>query len=91
MSSLFPPGIDHLLDLPHTFHNALLFALQVISWDKLDKDERPPRNIWLRPKELRLHFKRVDAARRKKYGLDKDEGDIDGDVTENAALGMLVK
>lgn len=89
MSSLFPPGITHLADLPHTFHDALLFALQVISWDELPKDERPPRAIWLRPKKLYAHFKRVERIRKEKYG-GGDDGGIDGPASDNKALDMLV-
>lgn len=89
MSSLFPPGIEHLGDLPHTFHDALLFALQVISWDELPKEERPKREIWLRPKELRRHFKRVEALRKEKYGGGGD--DIEGPTRRNAALDELIK
>lgn len=89
MSSLFPAGIDHLADLPHTFHDALMFALQVLAYEELPKEERPARNIWLDPKELNKHFKAVERARREKYG--EAEPQIDGPVSRNQAMDMLVK
>jgi hypothetical protein len=88
VSSLFPTGIEHLADLPHTFHDALMFALQVLAYDELPKEERPPRNIWLDGKELNKHFKAVEQARKEKYG--DGDGGIDGPVSHNDALGMLV-
>jgi hypothetical protein len=91
VSRLFPDGIEHLADLPHTFHDALVFALQILSWEELPKDERPPRNIWLDPKALNAHFKRVDRMRKEKYGGGSDDDDIDGPVSHNAALDMMVK
>lgn len=91
MSSLFPSGIEHLADLPHTFHDALLFALQVLSWDELPKEERPPRPIWLRPKSMREHFKAVERMREEKYGGDGGDGGIDGPTRRNAAVDDLVK
>jgi hypothetical protein len=90
VSSLFPPGIDHLADLPHTFHDALMFALMALSWEELPKEERPPRNIWLDSKALNKHFKAVERVRKEKYGGGDPDG-IEGPVSENKALDMLVR
>lgn len=88
MSRLFPAGITHLADLPHTFHDALMFGLQVLSWDELPKEERPPREIWLDHKAMSRHWKLVEQKRKEKYGGGDD--DIDGPVSHNAAMDLMV-
>lgn len=89
VASLFPAGVTHLADVPHTFHDALLFALQALSWEELPKDERPPRNIWMDGKALVKHFKRVEAKRKAEMEPDKDFKHIDGPVEENEAAQEL--
>lgn len=89
VSSLFPDGITSMHDLPHTFQHALTFALQVLSWDELPGDERPPRDIWLDTRALYRHFKEVDAKRKRELDPDSDWSHIDGPVERNPAADEL--
>lgn len=68
MSSLFPPGIEKLYDLPFTIHHAILAALNYLSFNELPKDERPPRWMWLDGEKLDEWFKDVERLRDQKYG-----------------------
>lgn len=84
MSSLFPPGIDHLADLPHTFFDAIRQAFSILSWEELPDEERPPKRIWLDSEKLSLHFARVKRDRERKYGL--KPGEQDGGPMEESGL-----
>lgn len=72
LSSLFPPGIEKLYDLPFTIHNAILSALTYLSFHELPKEERPPRWMWQDTEKLEEWFKEVERVRKAKYG---DGGD----------------
>lgn len=67
--------------------DALRQALAFLSFDELPADERPPRRIWLRPRELKAWFKAVEARRKEKYGGDEDT--IDGPVSQNDTKALL--
>lgn len=68
ISSLFPPGITRLIDLPYTIHNAIISAIGFLSFEELPKDERPPRSIWMDGDALAAHWREVERAREAKYG-----------------------
>jgi hypothetical protein len=73
MSSLFPPGIHSLLDLPYTVHHAILAALNYLSFNELPKDERPPKWMWLDGDKLDEWFKEVERLREAKYNGGGDQ------------------
>lgn len=89
MSRLFPPGITHLADLPHTLHDAISKGLAFVSFDELPSDERPPRKIWLDSERLDEWFKAVEKRRKEKYGGDGDK-DIEDPVENEAARSLIV-
>lgn len=85
MSSLFPPGINHLADLPWPFFDAIRQAFSIISWhEDLPEDERPPKRLWLDAEGLSLWFARVRRERERKYGL--KPGDSDGGPSVDSGL-----
>lgn len=48
ISSLFPPGITRIWDLPYTIHMAIKSALYFLTFEQLTDDaDRPPKRIWL--------------------------------------------
>lgn len=73
LSSLFPPGIERLYDLPFTIHNAILAALNFLSFNELPKEERPPRWMWQDGEKLDEWFKEVERLREAKYGGGGDQ------------------
>lgn len=90
MSSLFPDGITSLADLPYPLHEAITLALQFLAFNELPKDERPPRSIWLVPKELDKHFKAVEKRREEKYGGGSGGSKEIEDPVQNEAASMLI-
>jgi hypothetical protein len=96
VSLLLPDGIDHIDDLPYTFHNALVQSLGFLAMEELPKDERPPRRIWMERDLMKDHFKRVEAARDAKYGTGSgdtkmSDQPLDGPETRNAAMDDLIR
>lgn len=63
ISSLFPPGVERLIDMPFTIHQAILAAMQFISFGELPKEERPPKSIWLNGPKLEAWFVEVERLR----------------------------
>lgn len=91
MSSLFPKGVTSLGDLPFHIHDAIVMALQFLSFEELPKDERPKKAIWMDEEKLHAHFDAVDKRREEKYGTDKDgQSQAIDDPVENQAAKMLV-
>ena len=66
IGSLFPPGIERLIDLPFTIQNALLAALGFLSFDELPEDERPPERIWLDGDRMKAWWTEVKRLRKAK-------------------------
>lgn len=77
MSSLFPPGIEKLYDLPFTIHQAILAALSYLSFNELPKDERPPKWMWTDGEKLDAWFKEVERLREAKYGGGGDQSSME--------------
>ncbi len=91
MSSLFPKGITSLGDLPFHIHEAIVVALQFLSWEELPKDERPKRAIWFDQDKLKAHFEAVEKRREEKYSYDKSgQSQEIEDPVENEAAQMLI-
>lgn len=90
LTILYPPGIEHARDLPFTIFDAIKFALYWLSFEELEKEERPPKDIWLDAKLMSRWFKAVNKRRREKYGL-KDEDGIDGPTERNALVDELLR
>lgn len=64
ISSLFPPGITRLADMPFTLHDAIFSALSFLTFDELPEKERPPKHIWLNGKKMTAHWAEVKRARK---------------------------
>jgi hypothetical protein len=90
IDQLLPDGVTDVRDCPHVLFHAIRVALMVIGFDELDRDERPPRRIWLDNDRLSAWFKDIDRKRRQKYGLDKGPGAIDDPVANDAARSLIV-
>lgn len=91
MSSLYPPGITNMLDLPVSLYDAIRKGLQFASFGELEEDEQPPRAIWLNMRALRAFFDEVKAKRKRKAsGKDDwpDDDDIEDPVTNPAAAAL---
>lgn len=91
LTLLLPDGVESIYDMPYPLFEALQLALHFLTYEELPKDERPKPEIWLEPKEMKQHWKAVDARRKAKYGGKEDSdrmGDepIDGPVSENEAV-----
>lgn len=70
ISSLFPPGVTRLVDLPHTLHTAIRTALYFLKFEELPKDERPPKHYWLDGEKMTTWWREVEQRRE-----DKMKGD----------------
>lgn len=86
---LFPPGITDLRDIPYRWFDAIRMALMFISFDELEKEERPPKHIWLDDEQLGEWFKAVEKRRKEKYSSDGGPGPIE-DPVQNAAAANLI-
>lgn len=84
VSSLFPPGITQLADLPHHVGDAISKGLAFSSFDELPSDEKPPRKIWLDEELLGDWFDQVSKRREEKYGVETKE--IEDPVQNQARL-----
>ncbi len=86
ISSLFPPGIERLFDLPYTIHNAIVNALGFLGFEDLPPKERPPKKIWLDGKKMKAWFAEVDAKRKAEM---EGHGDQPA-MTDNALKDRLL-
>lgn len=91
VSELYPPGITDIREIPYRWFDAIRQAMVFLSFDELEKEEKPPKSIWLEPKLLKAHFEWVEARRKEKYSVDGDGGtqEIEEPV-DNDAAGMLI-
>lgn len=64
ISSLFPPGVKRLWDLPWTLHQAVRMALLFLSFEELPDEERPPKHIWLDTEKMKEHAAWVKRKRK---------------------------
>jgi hypothetical protein len=70
ISSLFPPGIARIWDLPHTIHRAIRMALYFISFENIvDKQDKPPKHIWLDGERMDAWWAAVEQ---RQGGIDRD-------------------
>lgn len=88
MRELFPAGVTDLRELPYPWFDAIRRAIQFLSFDELDKEERPPKSIWLDADRLKEHFEWVELRRKEKYS-GKDQT-IEDPVSNDAAKAMVV-
>lgn len=52
-----------LIDLPFTHHDAILYALGFLSFEKLPEEERPPKSIWLDDDKMTAWWDEVERMR----------------------------
>lgn len=89
ISSLFPPGIERITDLPFTIHQAILSALNFLSFGELPKDERPPKSIWLDDKKMTAWWAEVERLREAKYGGGGDQSKMEkSNVVDRLIVGL---
>lgn len=72
ISSLFPPGITRVYDLPFTIFNAIRMALYYLTFEELEEKEKPPKKIWLDADRMKQWAAEVKANRESRA---KGEGD----------------
>lgn len=82
ISSLFPPGVTRLWDLPYTIHSAIRMALYFIGFEEYRESERPPKRIWLDADKMKQWWQDVKAAREEEG---KGNGAIN-DMPQNALM-----
>lgn len=87
ISSLFPPGITGVVDLPYTLHEAIRMALTFLSFEQLPSDEQPPKKIWLDGDRMEAHWSAVTQAREDKA---KGRGDLNSMPKNDLVKSMLV-
>jgi hypothetical protein len=85
ISSLFPPGITRLWDLPHTLHSAIRLALIFLRFEELPKEERPPKRMWLDADKMTLWWAEVKRNRDSKS---KGNGSV-MDMPQNALMAEI--
>jgi hypothetical protein len=86
LSSLFPPGITTIWDLPHTLHGAIRLALYFLKFEEIPYEEdRPPRHIWLEPERMERWWKDVKQAQEARYKGEPAERDM----TQNEMVAEL--
>ncbi len=90
MSLLLPEGIDHLVDAPHTLHDALSTGLRILTWhENLEREEVPPRRMWLNGEQLNEWFEEVDRKRKEKYGIDRDPDEDPNAIYEDNEIDLI--
>lgn len=68
MSSLFPPGVTRLYELPFTIFHAIRFALNIINMqENMEENEMPPKSIWLDNERMSQWMGEVKRNRENKY------------------------
>lgn len=85
ISSLFPPGIDSLLDLPYTIFNAIQVGLYFASFDELLREERPPKAIWFNESKMEEWWEGVEKMREEKM-----KGQDTSGMTKNALVDEIL-
>jgi hypothetical protein len=92
VSELYPPGIADLREVPYLWFDAIRKAIVFLSFEEnLEKDERPPKAIWLDGDKLAAHFAWVEQRRKERYsGKGDGSSEIDDPVENQAAKGLLV-
>lgn len=86
VSLLLPDGIDHLVDAPHTLHEAIVAGLRWLRFEELPSDEQPAKRIWLQSERMADHWSHVERMREDRYGLDRgsdDPGEAGVDYEDN--------
>lgn len=86
ISSLFPQGIEKLIDLPFTIQTAILAALGFLSFDELPDDERPPKSIWLDGDKMRKWWAEIKRLRKAKLEGHGDQAKM----SKNALTDQLL-
>ncbi len=86
VSSLFPPGIERLIDLPFTIQNAILAALGFLSFDELPEEERPPKSIWLDGEKMKAWWAEIKRLRKAKMEGHGDQASM----SKNALTSKLL-
>jgi hypothetical protein len=83
ISSLFPPGVTSVTDLPFTLYEAMRAALYFLSFETVpDPEDRPPKHIWLDGDRLTQWWNEVADRRQQRA-----KGDVAfGDMPQNEAL-----
>ena len=86
ISSLFPPGVTRLWDLPHTLHAAIRLALYFLKFEEIpEDDDRPPKHLWLDSEKMEQWWIEVKQAQEARY---KGESSL-RDMPQNELLNEM--
>lgn len=83
---LLPTGVRSLRDLPATIFSAIRDGLLYLSFEELPAEDQPPKRLWRNADGLRSWFEDV----RRHRGHDRDDGEIEDPVDNEAAKGLIV-
>jgi len=85
VSSLLPPGVEHLYDAPYNLVEAIRMAMFFNGFVEYPEKERPPKKIWLDTEKMESWWREVKANRK--------SGNKDGanynDMPRNAMLDEM--
>ena len=69
MTTLYPPGVTSVCDVPFDLQYAIEHAQRILSWqENIPSEDHPPRWMWDFEDELESHFELVKQRRDEKYG-----------------------
>lgn len=92
ISELYPPGISDLRDIPYRWFDGIRMALMFLGFEELEKEERPPKHIWLDEKRMAEWFRAVEKRRDEKYGgKSADSAPIEDPVRNQAAADLIAE
>jgi len=86
VSQLLPDGIRSIRDIPYRLMQAIKAALMFLSFEELQSEDQPPRNIWLDGAALSDWFDNV-----KRKHKDRSSGHDIADPVRNSAIDLMVQ
>jgi hypothetical protein len=90
LRDLWPIGVDHAADMPHTFNTILQRSLAVLRWQEnaWKPEHVPPKRIWDDDEKLNLFFEQVEKEKEREMKGGKDK--TIEDPVSNDAAGSLI-
>lgn len=88
VSTLFPPGVEVLTDLPHNLFTAIRLALNFLAFEELPEEDQPPKRIWLDRDRLGEWFEKV--KKRREEQADPKKNAIEDPKENDLASSLIV-
>lgn len=88
VEQLFPDGVSRVVDLPYTIFDAIHRALIFLSFEEYERQEQPPKRIWMDATKLNEWFEKVRVDREKRYS--GKSSPIEDPVKNDAASSLIV-